>query len=171
MRKDGTFSKVTATRHSNHPRWSAKKQARPKSPKVAAELHSQEYVGETSSNAVPDVTLGVEAADTARVRRPKLNTNANRKHGGSSTIYRPKAEDLAGRDIVNAGASVTAPHVTRVSTGVRFVKGQSEAQRDAGVAEGLRQAAMERHSQKRRDGVPHADANEAWPAKWNFGGR
>lgn len=169
MRKDGTFAKVAVTRHSNHPRWSASKPGRPKSPMIPAELHSQEYVGETSDNLPPVVTTGVEAADTARVRRPALNTNANRKHGGSSTIYRPKAEDLAGRDIIDAGTRVTAP--TPVRTANRKPVPSVAIAKDTSADESVRLAAMQRHGEMIRDGIEYPESNVAWPASWDFSGR
>jgi len=57
-------------------------------------------------------------------RGSRMDTNANRRHGGTSTIYRPKPEDLAGgqrvtppltRSNVNAPARAANPRYDRAT--------------------------------------------------------
>lgn len=114
---------------------------------------------------------GITATDTQRVRRPKLNTNANRKHGGGSTNYRPKAEDLVGRDIINDGANVTAPNVTR--TGNRKIGQSVKAAKEISVDESLRLNVAARTLYAADNGVPLPPwaRNVAWPDRYDFKGQ
>lgn len=146
------------------------------SPRSQPDIRSRGGKGRTGSNARVNPVNGAESTDTASVRRPQLNTNANRRMGGSSTNYRPKAEDLVGRDVIAEFANPTAPYMAPMSnrkieritpTGNR--KADRKARRNAAdktkaesVAEGLRQNAAMEHNQRITYGIPYETPIREW---------
>lgn len=146
---------------SRHPKFAKKRRpARAKSPRNVAPIVAGGIDGRNGSNSTADPTIGTHG-DTRNVRRPARNTMRNSRMGGGTTFPSPKAEDLVGRDIVNAGATVTAPFVTRVSYTRKPTPSVAIAKAE-GEAENLRQIAMAERSARITLGIPDGIAIEDW---------
>lgn len=123
-----------------------------KSPRVPARVTSNSAVDQPGSPFAGDSgfvgpLVGVAAAftETARVRRPRTNTNATQKHGGESTFARPDTETFCRESLLYPSAT-TGP---RPSTSVRVIfhyGDYSDSARVAGDHEGVRAQAMSDHA-------------------------
>lgn len=136
---------------------------------MPAPLKSNATMPVSGTPAEPDyrrndqALAGVLATDTASVRRPGLNTMANRRMGGMSTSYRPKAEDLVGRDIVTppttARSTVHAP--ARVAN-VRYDASTYQDTLAASESAGFRNRAMQRQSVLLTNGAVDINRGPVW---------
>ena len=121
---------------------SKRKRAMALSPRVPAKLTSNSTMSVPGSPAVsPDPPGKTPPLDPTRKRR---NTNANRRTGGPSTYYRPRAEDFAG-SIPNATTTAQTPTRTN-GTRVHPTKRGYNAQLATAEAEGFRQRAATNHN-------------------------
>lgn len=91
-----------------------------------------------------DTLAGVMVAGPGRGKR--RDTNANRRNGGTSTTYRPKAEDLAGAARMSPPTTRTNVHAPARVANPKYDPSTYEDTLAASEAAGFRERAMMRRS-------------------------
>jgi hypothetical protein len=147
----GLAGKIQVTRHSKHPKFARNaKPKKAKSPRVPAEIHSN--APKTARDLSPAIIAGVtQDLDLRSTMGPKVNTNANRKHGGTGTFFKPR--ESAGYDLARPMTLASAPTVK--PTGNRKPLPTVRKAKDESLAEALRQKAMQEHSARIGNGTPY----------------
>ena len=163
-RKHGPSAPVIKGKTSRHPKFRKQGAPRARSPRITpAPLASNAGVLMPGTPAEPsyarheDTLAGVMVAGPGRGRR--RDTNANRRNGGGSTAYRPRAEDLAGRDMITPATTRASVHAPARIANVRYDKATYQDTLAASESAGFRERAMQRRSQMITLGAVGIDRN------------